>query len=343
VHRSGSFSRPDFMSNYDIETLLTLWGVRRRAFFRWAFKLVPTLVILSCMLAFWQKLSAYFVICLLGTLPLLAWWQYPAARSLHQAQASLRNFKRKYRSELQIVRKRHADAASLIVEAIRYDAHFVLVLKSFDVDVYERRINVEDLAPLFSNGLEEELHLTRHYVKRSARRRTASVRLVGGRDEGKQETEIVAALSQRFSVVGVHNPVDPIDDTRINYPRLSMNSDQWNSEALLLIRHAPAIVMLLSGASPGVQLELEMILQSGKEAATLVIECEPRTGDELFHAVRERLGIDAPYDAEQMLALETLLSRFPHVIRHTDIARHGVEGCAVFEEWENVVSSRPRD
>jgi tetratricopeptide (TPR) repeat protein len=141
--------------------------------------------------------------------------------------------------------KTHADALAVLERSARNNTPYALFLRNFSAEAFDVAVPM---------GMEFPFR--------------ASVQMPGYSTDF--EARIRAALGRDVPIISIANP-SPNVRGHDRIPKLEVNNDLWPSVLHILIDSAGLIVMLLTSASRGVFEELEMIVQRGLPAATVVI------------------------------------------------------------------------
>lgn len=224
----------------------------------------------------------------------------------------------------------HQSALNIISRAESGESRFVLSLRSFGLDGVERRYNKGEGSEFVQTNLRESLNLQARYLKKEARERQQR-RILALSDFDRSEDVLGHHIATLAPVVGIWNDATaPMTASRSEIPRLFLPWDGWKPTLRRAITLASRIVVHASELSPGVQYELEQILELGREADTVVVTSEPQPASDFISHVFADL--DGPHRSSdpvhEPIQGADILGRFPHVVEYESLDLSSPRGIA---------------
>jgi hypothetical protein len=169
-------------------------------------------------------------------------------------------------------------------------------------------------------------------------------------NQPRAEERLAASLSRWLPVVAVRNPSDDSFRDEPDIARLWVPEDGWRDTVRQLIVQARYICVHVTWLTPGVRFELETILKSGREPATVVILCDPEPGgpdgfdmEAFLAALARSSGYEVPDRGPRpppARRKDVPLNRFHRVVPQAQIDYENLSRYRPFARW--IAQSRAR-
>jgi hypothetical protein len=214
----------------------------------------------------------------------------------------------------------NARAAAGLERAIDARRPFVLMLRSYDLELSDIRTSGAEVHPALRLALGVDVSMSIS---------TRSTNL-----EETAEDRLSETLRPHVYVVRMRDLGNPVI-VRADLPRLCLPSNIWKDAVRELIHLAPIIVVHLVSLTRGVQFELDTILESGRQDSTVVVICDPQefhVATNPFHAPDGLWGIRM-YDYQPVDITNDVLRSFPRIINAGDIDYHNLDKSSAFRGW----------
>jgi hypothetical protein len=309
-----------FMDDHSRGNLLPCRTERRRLFRKFAFRLTAAVLgaVLYCfVLSRESDLVGVAAFCLLVFLLVLMGKSYVRLRAFNSWASygvadTVEMIKKVIDSDSQ--------AVGQVMRMVKSGQSFALLLRSYDLEVTQFWTDASVATPELIAAVQAE------------KGRRISTRFFSD-DEETAEDRLSAALVGCIHPVRLHNLADWFTEFRgDNVPRICLPSNVWKEAIRELIQIAPLIVVHLVSLTPGVQFELECIIEIGKQDSTIVVICDPpeRHADAKIYTAP--LGVTT-YDYPAVDLGSELLQRFPRVVRARDIDYSDLRNDVHFSDW----------
>jgi hypothetical protein len=230
----------------------------------------------------------------------------------------------------------------MVADCERDNSKFVLLLRSFENEASELRVDTRRLPTDSRRHIEWELEITAPYRSKESQEDHQTRITSISYDEENAESRMAEALAHRIRVVGIRHPSGRPAGRGLENgpPKLYLDQEKWQDGINQLITLAPLIVVLASSLTSGLRFELQTILERRKERNTLIVFVARSEFASRIDPLAVSTGIKIP-KVPRLSRQNRIIRRFPHIVDEGEIDYERLDDSAVFRRWIGQASIAP--